>query len=46
MKGFIFIPFFKEEIMKVAIYIRVSTQEQAQEGYSIQAQTERLESFL
>ena len=28
--------------MKAGIYIRVSTQEQAQEGYSIEAQTERL----
>lgn len=27
-----------------AIYIRVSTQEQAMEGYSIQAQTERLQT--
>ena len=30
---------------KVAIYIRVSTQEQVQEGYSIDAQTERLQSY-
>lgn len=30
---------------KVAIYIRVSTQEQAQEGYSITAQTERLTAY-
>lgn len=30
---------------KVAIYIRVSTQEQAQEGYSVDQQTERLTSF-
>lgn len=30
---------------KVAIYIRVSTQEQAQEGYSIPAQRERLINF-
>lgn len=30
---------------KVAIYIRVSTQEQAQEGYSIAAQTERLTAY-
>lgn len=29
----------------VGIYIRVSTQEQAQEGYSIEAQTTRLKSF-
>lgn len=31
--------------MKTAIYVRVSTQEQAQEGYSIQAQTDRLQSY-
>jgi DNA invertase Pin-like site-specific DNA recombinase len=31
--------------MTVGIYIRVSTQEQAKEGYSIQAQKERLLSF-
>lgn len=31
--------------MKVGIYIRVSTQEQANEGYSIQAQTERLTNY-
>lgn len=30
---------------KVGIYIRVSTQEQANEGYSIQAQKERLISY-
>ena len=30
---------------KVAIYIRVSTQEQAQEGYSIEAQTDRLTAY-
>ena len=30
---------------KVAIYIRVSTQEQAMEGYSIGAQTERLSAY-
>ncbi|MBO6293313.1 MAG: recombinase family protein [Selenomonas sp.] len=30
---------------KVAIYVRVSTQEQAQEGYSIDAQTERLQAY-
>ena len=30
---------------KVALYIRVSTQEQAQEGYSIDAQTERLTAY-
>lgn len=31
--------------MKVAIYVRVSTQEQAQEGYSIQEQTARLKKY-
>lgn len=31
--------------MTVGIYIRVSTQEQAQEGYSIAAQTERLTAY-
>lgn len=31
--------------MNVAIYIRVSTDEQAQEGYSISAQKERLNAF-
>ena len=30
---------------RTAIYIRVSTQEQALEGYSIQAQTERLQAY-
>lgn len=30
---------------QVALYIRVSTQEQAQEGYSIEAQTDRLTSY-
>ena len=30
---------------RVAIYIRVSTQEQAQEGYSIEIQSERLTSY-
>lgn len=30
---------------RTAIYIRVSTQEQAMEGYSIQAQTERLQAY-
>lgn len=30
---------------KVAIYVRVSTQEQATEGYSIQEQTERLKKY-
>lgn len=30
---------------KVAIYIRVSTQEQAQEGYSVQAQRDRLINY-
>lgn len=31
--------------MKVGIYIRVSTQEQANEGYSIDAQTDRLSNY-
>jgi len=31
--------------MKAAIYIRVSTQEQADEGYSIGAQTEKLKAY-
>ena len=31
--------------MKTAIYVRVSTQEQADEGYSIDAQKERLQSY-
>jgi len=30
---------------KAGIYIRVSTQEQAEEGYSIQAQKERLINY-
>lgn len=32
--------------MQVAVYIRVSTEEQAKEGYSISAQRERLEAFV
>lgn len=31
--------------MRVAIYVRVSTQEQAEEGYSIKAQIERLNAY-
>jgi len=31
--------------MKVAIYIRVSTEDQAKEGYSFEVQREYLESF-
>jgi len=31
--------------MRVALYIRVSTEEQAEEGYSIKAQLNRLESY-
>lgn len=31
--------------MRAAIYIRVSSAEQAEEGYSIQAQTEKLEAY-
>ncbi len=32
--------------MKVAIYLRVSTTEQAEEGYSISAQKERLKAYI
>ena len=32
-------------IMKIAIYIRVSTEDQAKEGYSLEVQREYLESF-
>ncbi|MGM7722163.1 recombinase family protein [Metabacillus sp. Hm71] len=31
--------------MRTAIYIRVSTDEQAKEGYSIRAQTDRLKAY-
>ena len=31
--------------LKVAIYIRVSTEDQAKEGYSLEVQREYLESF-
>lgn len=31
--------------MKVGLYVRVSTQEQADEGYSVQEQTERLKKY-
>jgi len=31
--------------MKAAIYIRVSTEDQAKEGYSLEVQREYLESF-
>jgi len=31
--------------MKVALYIRVSTEDQAKEGYSLEVQREYLESF-
>ena len=31
--------------LRAAIYCRVSTEEQAVEGYSIEAQKERLEAF-
>lgn len=48
-KGCVFLPKIhlrKDVIMKrVAIYVRVSTQEQATEGYSIQEQTERLTKY-
>lgn len=33
-------------MMKVAIYIRVSTEDQAKEGYSLDVQREYLESFV
>lgn len=32
--------------MKVAMYVRVSTEEQAKEGYSISAQKQRLQNYL
>jgi site-specific DNA recombinase len=31
--------------MNVAIYVRVSTQEQVQEGYSVEVQKERLRDY-
>lgn len=31
--------------MKIAIYIRVSTEDQAKEGYSLEVQREYIESF-
>ena len=31
--------------MKTGIYVRVSTEEQAQEGFSVRAQTEKLKSY-
>ena len=31
--------------MKISVYIRVSTEDQAKEGYSLEAQGEYLESF-
>ena len=31
--------------LRTAIYVRVSTEEQAQEGFSIRAQTEKLKSY-
>jgi len=31
--------------MKIAIYIRVSTEDQVKEGYSLEVQREYLESF-
>lgn len=44
--GAIFVPIFKEVCMKsIAIYCRVSTQEQAAEGYSIGEQQARLSKF-
>jgi DNA invertase Pin-like site-specific DNA recombinase len=35
----------KENIKKVAIYVRVSTEDQAKEGFSLSAQLERLRSY-
>src|SRR5690606_9032837 len=35
----------RNKIMKTAIYIRVSTEEQVKEGYSISAQTQKLKAF-
>jgi site-specific DNA recombinase len=35
----------KADKMKVVIYVRVSTQEQAKEGYSVSEQTERLKKY-
>ncbi|CEG29604.1 recombinase family protein [Bacillus sp. B-jedd] len=35
----------KYQIKKVAVYIRVSTEEQAKEGYSISAQKQRLKAY-
>jgi site-specific DNA recombinase len=35
----------KNNSMKIALYIRVSTEDQAKEGYSLQVQAEYLESF-
>jgi len=32
--------------MKTAIYVRVSTEEQAKEGYSIRAQIDKLKSYV
>ena len=34
-----------DKIVKMALYIRVSTDRQAEEGYSIEVQTERLVAF-
>ena len=34
-----------EENKKIAVYIRVSTEDQAKEGYSLEVQREHLESF-
>ncbi len=34
-----------EEVKKVGLYMRVSTEDQAREGFSLQEQKERLESF-
>ena len=32
-------------ILKTGIYVRVSTEEQAQEGFSIRGQTEKLKAY-
>ena len=46
MEGLAIPPIFTRVItMKTAIYVRVSTEEQAREGYSISAQLQRLKAF-
>jgi len=34
-----------EKMFKIALYIRVSTEDQVKEGYSLEVQREYLESF-